>query len=177
MRMLTSTWGMLIALPQEWSSASYKTKCFEPSHVTSHKWSRNFVHFIYIAVEMLQPRSGSPDANLTEGKGEVVPCPMKTRGRVEEQRHSFLISALGGRNWSASRPGRTTPQGKKGTDTHWLEARSYVCFAYSSTLKMEAVRFSQISVNFYRTLRRYFVQDSILVRGTNCVCNILVFTP
>jgi hypothetical protein len=36
---------------------------------------------------------------------------MKTYWGVEVQLHAFLTSALDGGEWSASRPGRFTPQG------------------------------------------------------------------
>jgi hypothetical protein len=37
---------------------------------------------------------------------------------------------------------------------------STACLAYSSTLKMEEVSSSGTSVNFYRTIRRYILEDS-----------------
>jgi hypothetical protein len=43
---------------------------------------------------------------------------MKTYGGVVVQIHVFLISALDGGEWSASRPGRLTPGREPGT--HWI---------------------------------------------------------
>jgi hypothetical protein len=36
------------------------------------------------------------------------------------------------------------------------------CLAFSSTLKLVAVRSSKISMNFYQTIRRYIPEDSTL---------------
>jgi hypothetical protein len=44
---------------------------------------------------------------------------MKTYGGVNVQIHIFLISALNGGKWSASRPGRFTP-GESAPRTHWI---------------------------------------------------------
>jgi hypothetical protein len=44
---------------------------------------------------------------------------MKAYGRVNVQIHIFLTSALGGGEWSASRPGRFTP-GERALRTHWI---------------------------------------------------------
>jgi hypothetical protein len=44
---------------------------------------------------------------------------MKAYGGVDVQVHIFLTSALDGREWSASRPGRFTPW-VIAPDTHWI---------------------------------------------------------
>jgi hypothetical protein len=44
---------------------------------------------------------------------------MKTYGGVDVKIHIFLISALAGGEWSASRPGCFTP-GERTSDTHWI---------------------------------------------------------
>jgi hypothetical protein len=44
---------------------------------------------------------------------------MKAYGGVDVQIHIFLISALAGCEWSASRPGRFTP-GERSPGTHWI---------------------------------------------------------
>jgi hypothetical protein len=44
---------------------------------------------------------------------------MKAYGEVDVQIHIFLISALAGGEWSASRPGRITP-GERDLCTHWI---------------------------------------------------------
>jgi hypothetical protein len=44
---------------------------------------------------------------------------MKVYGGVDVQIHIFLISALAGDEWSASRPWRITP-GERATGTHWI---------------------------------------------------------
>jgi hypothetical protein len=49
--------------------------------------------------------------NIPEGKGKVAPVlnyPMKAYGGMDIQIHIFLISALVGGEWSASRPCRFT---------------------------------------------------------------------
>jgi hypothetical protein len=38
-----------------------------------------------------------------------------------------------------------------------------ICFTYSSTLEMEAVRSSEASVNFYQITRRHVPEDSVLI--------------
>jgi hypothetical protein len=51
---------------------------------------------------------------------------MKTYGGVDVETHVFLTSAIGGGEWSASRPGRFTP-GERDPGTHriggWVEPR------------------------------------------------------
>jgi len=44
---------------------------------------------------------------------------MKAYEGVEIQLHSFLISALNGSEWSASRPGSTTSR-ERAPDIHWI---------------------------------------------------------
>jgi hypothetical protein len=44
---------------------------------------------------------------------------MKTYGGVDVQTHVFLTSALTGGEWSASRPGRFTPE-ERAPHTHWI---------------------------------------------------------
>jgi hypothetical protein len=44
---------------------------------------------------------------------------MKAYGEVDVWIHIFLISALVGGEWSASRPGRFTP-GERAPGTHWI---------------------------------------------------------
>jgi hypothetical protein len=44
---------------------------------------------------------------------------MKAYEGVDVKIHIFLISALAGGEWSASRPGRFTP-GERALGTHWL---------------------------------------------------------
>jgi hypothetical protein len=44
---------------------------------------------------------------------------MKTYGGVDVLTHIFLISALVGGEWPASRPGRFTP-GERSAGTHWI---------------------------------------------------------
>jgi hypothetical protein len=44
---------------------------------------------------------------------------MKAYGGVAVQIHIFLISALAGGEWSASRPGHCTP-GERVSGTHWI---------------------------------------------------------
>jgi hypothetical protein len=44
---------------------------------------------------------------------------MKAYGGVDVQTHIFLTSALVGGEWSASLPGRFTPE-ERTPDTHWL---------------------------------------------------------
>jgi hypothetical protein len=44
---------------------------------------------------------------------------MKTYGAVDVYIHIFLISALAGGEWLASRPGRFTP-GERAAGNHWI---------------------------------------------------------
>jgi hypothetical protein len=44
---------------------------------------------------------------------------MNAYGRVDVYSHIFLISALAGGEWSASRPGRFTPE-ERDPGTHWI---------------------------------------------------------
>jgi hypothetical protein len=44
---------------------------------------------------------------------------MKAYGGVDVQTHIFLTSALVGREWSVSRPGRFTPR-ERSPGTHWI---------------------------------------------------------
>jgi hypothetical protein len=44
---------------------------------------------------------------------------MKSYGGVDVHIHVFLTSALGVREWSASRPGRFNP-GESAASTHWI---------------------------------------------------------
>jgi hypothetical protein len=53
------------------------------------------------------------------GQGNVPAHAMKSYRLVEVQLHTFITSALRGGEWSASRPGRFTPE-RKNASTHWM---------------------------------------------------------
>jgi hypothetical protein len=49
---------------------------------------------------------------------------MKAYGGVDVYIHVFLTSALAGGEWSASRPGRFTPE-ERAPGTHWIGGWAY----------------------------------------------------
>jgi hypothetical protein len=63
---------------------------------------------------------------------------------------------------SKSKPNKKPAIGRRQAERERLPIASF-CLAYSPTLKMEAVRYSEESVDFHRTIRNYNPEDTSLV--------------